>query len=112
MNDGLKNGIGQLRHRVIFERQVTLDDGAGGAVETWEAVATVWGAVVPLVGREMWYAQQARTATTHKVIVRHRDDIRPDMRIRHAGRVLMIQNIVTPYERGKVLEIQCQEVGA
>ena len=34
--------IGALRHRLVLEAVVRMDDGGGGATEVWSPVAEVW----------------------------------------------------------------------
>ena len=46
----MRPAIGRLRHRLTLETASRTPDGGGGAVETWTAVAQVWGRIVPTGG--------------------------------------------------------------
>jgi SPP1 family predicted phage head-tail adaptor len=103
--------IGDLRHRVTLEQSVRADDGCGGAIETWEAVAQLWGAVRPLSGFERETADQLAGRVTHEVWVRYRAGVEPEMRFTaNAGaRVFEIRAVIDSGERRRFLKCLCEE---
>lgn len=101
---------GKLRHRVTIQELVRTDDGYGGITETWQDVATVWAAVEPLRGNERYRAQQVQAELTHKVAMRYRVGVKPQMRLLYAGRVLEIEAVIDVEERHRWLELLCSEV--
>lgn len=103
-------GAGKLRHRVTLQELVKTDDGYGGIAETWRDVATVWAAVEPLSGDERYAAQQVQSDLTHRVTIRYRAGVRPQMRVMYAGRVLQIVAVIDREERHRYLELLCSEV--
>lgn len=104
--------IGKLRHRVTLQELVKTDDGYGGIVETWQDVATVWAAIEPLRGNERYTAQQVQSELTHKVTIRYRAGIKPQMRILYGNRVFDIEAVIDVDERHRWLELLCSEVVA
>lgn len=50
--------IGRLNQRVIVERPLRTQDSAGAEEVAWSVVATVWGEVMPIKGRERMAANQ------------------------------------------------------
>lgn len=73
---------GQLRHRVILQKQTETQSSISGAVtRSWANDATLWGSVQPLTGREAWRALQVRPETTHMVRLRHRNGVNAEKRI-------------------------------
>lgn len=75
-----------------------------------KTVCDVWCGVTPqtgsmLSGRE---ADTILTRTTHKVTIRYRDDIGPEMWIEIDGARYEILYIMDPYLRHEVLEIFCE----
>jgi len=101
---------GKLRHRVTIQELVRADDGYGGIIETWQDVATVWAAVEPLRGSERYRAQQVQAELSHKVTMRYRAGVKPQMRLLHNGRVLNIEAVIDAEERHRWLELLCSEV--
>lgn len=104
--------IGKLRHRITLQELVKTDDGYGGIVETWQDVATVWAAIEPLKGTERYQAQQVQSELTHKVTIRYRAGIKPQMRILYGNRVFDIEAVIDVDERHRWLELLCSEVVA
>lgn len=82
----------------------------GDSITTWVDVVTTWASVEPLRSDELWKAQQVQANVSHRVKIRYREGITPDMRIVHKGRVL---NISQPprniEERERRIEIMCKE---
>jgi SPP1 family predicted phage head-tail adaptor len=73
-------------------------------------VCTVWVGVTPQTG-SMLSGRQADTIltrTTHKVVMRYRDDIKPEMWIMIGGVRYDILYILDPYLRHETLEIFCE----
>ncbi len=102
--------VGKLRHRVTIQQLVNTDDGAGGSIETWQNVATVWAAIEPLRGNERYAAQQVQSTLTHKVTIRYREGIKPQMRLTYKGRIFDIESVIDIEERHHWLELFCSEV--
>ncbi len=75
-----------------------------------QTVAEVWCGVTPQTG-SMLSGRQADTIltrTTHKVTIRWRDDIRPEMWLMIDGVRYDILYVLDPYVRHEVLEIFCE----
>ena len=85
---------GALRHRVVLQQPVRSDDGGGGATQTWETVAELWAAVLPIGGEERLSADALTGRVTHAVWIRHRAGVTPAMRFQHAGRTLEIGAVI------------------
>jgi SPP1 family predicted phage head-tail adaptor len=102
---------GRLRHRLVFETPATTEDTFGEVVDApYAAVATVWGSVEPLSGREQLWAQQVQAEITHKVRVRYSNLVTPECRIRFGTRYFNILSIINREERNRELEIMCKEL--
>lgn len=82
----------------------------GEEVIGWVTAATVWASVEPLRGREYIEAKQGQVEVSHRVVMRFREGVGPEMRLRLAGgRVLEIESVINPLERGERLELMCAE---
>jgi SPP1 family predicted phage head-tail adaptor len=101
--------IGRLRHRVIFKSATEVSDGAGGVTQTWVEVATLWGAVEPLRGRELFAAQQIQAEITHKITTRYHEGLRPEMIADFNGRIFDVGPPINLAERNRTLEFYAVE---
>ena len=102
-------GIGGMRHRLVLERAVEAEDGAGGRVAAWETVATLWGAVEEPAGREAEEADAVGGTKRVRVALRHRGDIGPAMRLRLGARVLDIEAVRDAKGERRFLVADCIE---
>lgn len=101
--------IGDLRHRLVLEQVVRVDDGIGGADETWETVAEIWAGLRPLTGQEREAADQITGRITHEIWVRHRTGVKPAMRFRHGARLFEIRAVIDAGERRRLLKCLAEE---
>ena len=84
MNRAKRLLVGDMRHKITIVRveHHTVAD-TGETEEVVSDVATVWAKKEDLSGREWFQAQQAQSAITTRFTIRFRDDIYPQMRVRH-----------------------------
>lgn len=82
---------GKLRHRLTIQKLQNVadssgevQDSSGDLIQEWVNVATVWGAIEPLSGREFMAAQAEQSKVVARLTVRYRNDIDATMRIFHA----------------------------
>lgn len=66
----MRGGSGQLRHRVQIQTVTQTRDAHGGNTEGWATTDTVWAAVEPLSGHELYVAQQVHARTTVRIRMR------------------------------------------
>jgi SPP1 family predicted phage head-tail adaptor len=102
--------IGDLRRRVVLEREQRSADGGGGASVGWQVVATVWAAVKPLSGREKDRYQSLEASLSHRITLRYRAGVSPDMRLRMGARLFDIRAVFSPDERRQWLICLCREI--
>lgn len=100
---------GELRHKVTIQRVSQTLDSSRQTVDLWTKLAEVWAAVEPLSGRELLNAQQIQPDVTHRVRIRHRDDVTPKMRVQHESRSLNIESVINLNERDRELHLLCRE---
>lgn len=108
---------GKLRHRIVIESFTAARDDHGGvttATRTYSTLATVWGRVEPMKGRELLDGMQMEAQATHKVTVRQRSDITAHMQLKHTRnavtRTFDILSVLDDDERGKTTTMICTEV--
>jgi SPP1 family predicted phage head-tail adaptor len=101
---------GDLNRRVTLQTATETQDGAGQPIPAWSDVATVWAAVEPLEGRELFAAQQINAEAIVMVRIRYRPGVRPKMRVLYGSRLLGIISVIDPGERHEELRLLCSEV--
>ena len=102
---------GALRHRVTLKSKTVSRDTFGEEDITWATVATVWGSVEPLRGREYMEAKQGQADVSHRVVIRYRTGVVPTMRVYlEDGRALEIDGVINRLERDEQLELMCREL--
>ena len=100
---------GTLRDYVTIQSLTTSQDAYGGVTETWADFASVWANVEYLTGNELWRAQQANSEARGRVRIRHRNDIKPTMRIKHGSIYLDILSVLPADNKGRELELPFKE---
>lgn len=103
---------GELRHRIMIQEKQTpvAQNDYGEEVITWSEVAEVWAAIEPLRGREFLEAQRAGAEVTTRIRVRHRDGIRPEMRVVWGDHVYDIEAVIHVEERRREIHLMCKEL--
>ena len=72
-------------------------------------IAECRASVEPLSGRELFESQQVVADVTHRVRIRWREEITPELEINYQGRTLQIVSVIDPGERHRELELLCRE---
>ena len=101
--------IGQLRQRLVLESPVRIPDGGGGAIESWLTVAEIWASLTPATGAESVPAEAIAGHVSHVVVMRHRSDVVPAMRLRSGTRLFEITAILDADGRRRHLKCLCRE---
>ncbi len=101
---------GSLRHRITIQQATTTQDAYGEPVPTWATYATRWAAIVPVSGSEADVDGMETAEVRHKFRIRHTSGVRPKMRISYDSRVFEILAVIDVGERGKQMELICQEI--
>ena len=101
--------LASLRHRMTLETPQRTDDGGGGAVVTWQPVAVVWAGLMALRGNEALRYDRLTGTVTHRIIIRYRSDVTPEMRFTRAGRAFDIRAVLDMEGRRRWLHCLCEE---
>lgn len=101
--------IEALQERLTIQQPVDIADGMGGVTRSWQDVATVWGNLTPLTGRESVNADRLEAAVTHRVVLRYQSGITSAMRLSFAGRVFNIRSVMNWQEESLFLVLLVEE---
>lgn len=104
--------IGRLRQRIVIEAPADIDDGAGGFVRTHVEIATVFAAVGPAASSLRTEAGAQRLVREHRILLRRRDDLTSDHRLKLGARVFRILGLADVDGEGRFLQIAAEELAA
>ena len=102
--------IGALRHRVTLEVPLDTSDAIGGFTRSYAPLVQLWAKIEPIVAKSDFVETREEQATTHRVTLRWRGDVKQAMRFDCHGRKLLIQSLVDPDERRRFLVCGCEEI--
>lgn len=100
--------IGNLKHRVTFQKSVRTPDGGGGFTEIWQSIDSnpiVYAAIMPLSGGEQLRFHQLEATVTHRIVIRYRSDVTSAMRIVRGTTIYDITAVTDRNGQGVYLEI-------
>lgn len=87
---------GEMKDRVTVQRRTETKNAGGGLDISWTPVASVWGKVVSLNGRESVIGNVLQGTSLFDITVRFRTDLEPSDQITWGSREL---NIITAEDR-------------
>lgn len=96
---------GKLNKRITFQLQ-DLDSED----EDWKDIATTWANINPISGKEYYSAETINSDLTHKIRLRYRKGITPDMRVIYNDRIFYIISVINEYEKNTMLQLMCREL--
>lgn len=101
--------IGALRRRLTLEALDRTSDGAGGASEIWLPITSLWGAIHPRHGSEIFNGGGVEGRVTCDIWIRPRHDIIPGQRLRLNARVFNIRAVLRTDEIVNRMRLLCEE---
>jgi SPP1 family predicted phage head-tail adaptor len=101
--------IGKMRERVTIQSPSEVRGRAGQTTLEWSDTATVWASVEGLSSRDILQAQQANVIATHRIRIRHRDDVTHTHRLVWRNRTMEIASVTDRMGR-EVLEVLAREL--
>lgn len=102
--------IGELRHRITFQKLVVDTNENGFEIEDWIDIKTVWSAITNLHGREYFEAAAVQAENTVKFTIRYLPNIDASMRILFKNKQFNITSIDNIKYQNKFIEIKAMEV--
>jgi SPP1 family predicted phage head-tail adaptor len=101
---------GMLRTPLDLQSSTDVMDGQGGVSQNWTTVATLFAHMEPVSAKREVRGRAREANITHKVTIRHREDIKNDMRLLRNGRTLMIHSVHDLDETSRYLICRCEEI--
>lgn len=99
---------GLLRNRITIQQKVNGKDALGQTVDQWVDVCKVRAEIRDISGREYQSSQAEQSQTDCKILIRHRNDIAPDMRVLCNGIHYDITAVLEDVKKTR-LELPCKK---
>lgn len=103
-----------LRRRMLLESPQQVPDGAGGFVQDWQVLGTVWADVTAQAGREVTAGTANLSRVTLRIVLRAAPDgssMRPQagQRLREGARLFQILSVTEYDAAGRYLVCTTQQ---
>ncbi len=105
----MSTSIGRLRYKVELQSATNSSDGAGGYTSSFNTIASLFADIRPSSGDESYRQGKVQDKTTHKIYIRHRNDVKTNYRISYDQRIFNIKSILNIDERNRFIELTCTE---
>jgi len=102
--------VGKLRHYVQIQSSTEAQDGYGQQNKIWATEESVFASIEPIRGSEWLEAQQVGAELSHRIIIRHTDNAKPNNRIKFGTRIFDINVVRNIDERNTMQELLCKEL--
>jgi SPP1 family predicted phage head-tail adaptor len=111
MTMSTKLAAGKLRHQIDLVAPSTLRDASGGTdASSNTIVATVFASIEAITGRDQLAVGEFATVTTHKITIRYFPGVTSRMQVWFSGRTFLINAVLNPDERTKMLVLLASEI--
>lgn len=96
-----------LNKRITIVKSFEIDDGAGGLIDDFKSIRSIFANVKVLKAQEQYVAQQLSQKTTHSIIIRFTQNISKLNYIKYKGELLKIETIIPFDKESNYLQISC-----
>src|SRR5256885_16414134 len=103
--------LSQLNRRVVLEAQTLNPDGGGGYSASWDTIATVWAAIEPLSGADVFGPDASEARVKYRITIRRRSDVPAGMRVNDGGRLFAIHAVLDDGPQSQFLTLLTEKVG-
>lgn len=101
--------------KITIEKQNNTDDTDGGYNQAWSTYLTAYAIIEPISGRELSQAAATESIYTHRIRLRARQGILPQMRVKFVDKfedttryfnIIFIRNVGTD---NREMQLTCEE---
>lgn len=98
----------RLNRKLVLEAPQKIGDGAGGYVDVWQALGTLWAQVSARSGRETTQSDAPVSAMSYRITVRGApfgspERPKPDQRFREGERLFVIRAVAEDDANGRYI---------
>lgn len=103
--------IGKLRHKIEIQSRTEPEtlDKYGESSGEWTTLISVWAAIEPASGKQLYVAEQIQAEISHVVTIRYYSGVTARQRIKFGGRIFDINFVRNVDERSVYQELYCKE---
>lgn len=94
---------GELNKRLTIQQPTATTNIRGGKTKGWADLATVWGSLESLSGREFFEAHQTETEITTRIRIRYMSGLNTHMRISYGTKYWKIISIIEEGNAGLLI---------
>jgi SPP1 family predicted phage head-tail adaptor len=103
--------LSQLNRRVTLEAPTLNSDGGGGYSASWNTVATVWAAIEPVSGTDVFGPDATEARVKYRITIRRRSDVLAGMRVNDGGRLFAIHAVLDDGPQSKFFTLLTERIG-
>ncbi len=101
---------GELRHRLAIQSKTNSVTAHGSFTENWSTDDTVYGAVLPLTGKEFFADDSVESNVSHRIVIRYYSGLTASQRFLWGSRAFNIVAVLNTEERNRKMLVMCLEV--
>ncbi|WP_245295709.1 phage head closure protein [Rhizobium rhizosphaerae] len=101
---------GALSARLAWEHPVEAPDGQGGVSIAYQTAGALWSRIEPVQARWEEAGNEAGAERTHRIWLRHRDDLKAGDRLRLGARLFTLLSLHDPDETRRMLVAEAREL--
>jgi len=99
---------GRMRHKITL--QTPPNDVTFGDNGHWSDFATIWAEIKPISGKELMAAETIGSEISHKINIRYKSGIKPNMRVKFGVRYFNIISVINFNELNTLMQLVCKEL--
>src|SRR3954469_16120284 len=103
--------LSSLNRRVTLEAQLLTPDAGGGYTASWNAVATIWAAIEPISGGDVFGPNASEARLKCRVTIRRRTDVLAGMRVNDGGHLFAIHAVLDDGPQSQFLTLMTEKIG-
>lgn len=101
--------VNDLREKLTLEQPQLSPDTGGGTTITFVKITDLWAHILPLRTSENFKNHQTKNTITHRITIRYREGVLPDMRLTKGERIFQILGVMNEKERRQWLQLDVSE---
>jgi len=103
--------LSSLNRRVALEAQTLTPDGAGGYSASWNTLATIWAAIEPMSGSDVFGPDASEARVKYRITIRRRNDAFAGMRVNDGGRLFAIKAVLDDGPQSQFFTLLTEKIG-
>jgi SPP1 family predicted phage head-tail adaptor len=103
--------LSKLNQRAALQALALTPDGGGGYSATWTTFATVWAAIEPVSGNDVFGPDADESRARYRTTIKRRADVVAGQRITAGGRTFAIRAVLDDGPQSQFLTLLTETIG-